>query len=336
VRIDSAALNFPDLLSIAGTYPIKSTPPFIPGVEGAGEVLACGPGVTRLRAGDRVCWQDNAVKGSFAEDVTLPETGLARIPDGVTSDIAAAVPTAYGTACFALTDRARLAAGETLVVHGASGGVGLACVQLGKLLGARVIATGSDDAKLAVVGQLGADAVVNVRTEPVRERILELTGGRGADVFCDPVGGELFDISLRAIAPLGRILVIGFTSGVFPVARANILLIKAASVIGANYGHFLATQTVQARVQVERMLGWIAAGRFSPQIHRRFPFAQCVAALEALAARQIVGKCVIATQEVQGPPRLSAAGDVPSAANGGPELPGRCTEERGHAPCRKP
>ena len=296
VQVDSAALNFPDLLSIAGTYPIKSTPPFIPGVEGAGEVLACGAGVTRLHAGDRVCWQDNAVKGSFAEDITLPETGLARIPDGVASDIAAAVPTAYGTACFALTDRARLAVGETLVVHGATGGVGLACVQLGKLLGARVIATGSDDAKLAIVGQLGADAVVNVRTEPVRERILDLTGGRGADVFCDPVGGELFDISLRAIAPLGRILVIGFTSGVFPVARANILLIKAASVIGANYGHFLATQTTQAREQVERMLGWIAAGRFSPHVHRRFAFAQCVAALEALAARQIVGKCVITTQ----------------------------------------
>jgi NADPH2:quinone reductase len=215
VQIDSAALNFPDLLSIAGTYPIKSTPPFIPSVEGAGEVLDCGVGVTRLCAGDWVCWQDNVVKGSFAEDITLTETGLARIPDGVASDIAAAVPTAYGTACFALTDRARLAAGETLVGHGATSGVGLACVQLGKLLGARVIATGSDDAKLAVVGQLGADAVVNVRTEPVRERILDLPGGRGADVFCDPVGGELFDISLRAIAPLGRILVIGFISGVF-------------------------------------------------------------------------------------------------------------------------
>jgi hypothetical protein len=185
-----------------------------------------------------------------------------------------------------------------------------------------VIATGSNDAKLAVVGQLGADAVVNVLTEPVQERILDLTGGRGADVFCDPVGGELFVISLRAIAPLGRILVIGFTSGVFPVARANILLIKAVSVIGANYGHFLATETAQARVQVERMLGWIAEGRFSPHIHRRFAFSECVA---ALAARQIVGKCIIATQEVQGPPWLSAAGDVPSAANGGPEPPSRRT-----------
>lgn len=293
MRIDSAALNFPDLLSIAGTYPIKSTPPFIPGVEGAGEVVECGPGVERLTVGDRVCWQDNVVKGSFAEEITLPETGLARVPTGVSIEIASAVPTAFGTAQFALTDRARIAAGETLVVHGATGGVGLACVQLGKLLCARVIATGSDDAKLAIVRALGADAVVNVRTEPVRERILELTDGRGADVVCDPVGGELFDISLRAIAPLGRILVIGFTSGVFPVARANILLIKAISVIGANYGHFLATQAERAREQVETMLGLVAEGRLSPHIHRRFPFTNCIEALEALASRKIVGKCVI-------------------------------------------
>jgi NADPH:quinone reductase len=293
VRIDCAAVSFPDLLSIAGTYPIKSTPPFIPGVEGSGEVIECGASVKRLHVGDRVCWQDNAVKGSFAEEITLPEVGLARIPGSVPSDIASVVPTAFGTALFALTDRARIEAGETLVVHGASGGVGLACVQLGKLLGAQVIATGSDDSKLAIVKALGADQVVDVRTEPVRDRILEFTQGRGADVFCDPVGGELFDVSLRAIAPLGRVLVIGFTSGVFPVAKANILLIKAASVIGANYGHFLATQTGKARDCVEMMLGWIAEGRLRPHIHQDFPFERCVEALEALAARKIVGKCAI-------------------------------------------
>jgi NADPH2:quinone reductase len=293
VAVDCAGVNFPDLLSIAGTYPIKSEPPFVPGVEGAGEIIACGEAVERLRVGDRVCWQDNTTKGSFAQEVTLPETSLARIPAGVSSAIASVMPTAFGTAYYALSDRARLEAGETLVVHGASGGVGLACVQLGKLMGARVIATGSDDNKLRTVKALGADHVVNVRTEPLRERVLELTQQRGADVYCDPVGGELFDISLRAIAPLGRLLVIGFTSGVFPVARANILLIKAASVIGANYGHFLATRPQTARDKVEMLLGWIAEGRLRPHIDRTFAFERCVDALEALAAREIVGKCVI-------------------------------------------
>jgi NADPH2:quinone reductase len=295
IRVDYAAVNFPDLLSIAGTYPIKSVPAFVPGVEGAGEVIECGSDVSRLSVGDRVCWQDNAVKGSFATEVTLPEVGVSRIPASVSSDVAACVPTVFGTAHFALTHRAGLKAGEVVVVHGASGGVGLAAVQLGKFMGATVIATGSDDAKLAVVKRLGADDVINVRTEPVRERILALTEGRGADIHLDPVGGELFDQSLRAIAPYGRVLVIGFTSGQFPVAHANILLIKVASVIGTNCGHFLATEKEAARDQIETLLNWIADGNFMPHIHARFPFEHCVEALEVLAARKVVGKCVIAT-----------------------------------------
>jgi NADPH:quinone reductase len=299
VRIDCAGVNFPDLLSIAGTYPIKSTPPFVPGIEGSGEIIACGEGVEHLRVGERVCWQDNTTKGSFAEEVILPATGLARIPADVPSAVAAVMPTAFGTAYYALSDRARLEAGETLVVHGASGGVGLACVQLGKLMGARVIATGSDDNKLNIVKTLGADHVVNVRTEPVRERILALTQQRGADVFCDPVGGELFDVSLRAIAPLGRLLVIGFTSGVFPVAKANIVLVKAASLIGANYGHFLATRTQEARELVEMMLSWVAQGRLKPYIHQSFVFERCIDALGAITARRIVGKCVIVVRGSQ-------------------------------------
>jgi NADPH2:quinone reductase len=294
IRIAHAALNFPDLLSISGAYPIKSTPPFIPGLEGAGEVIACGPEVTRCKLGDRVCWQDNRVKASFAEEITLPEIGLARIPNGVSTELASAVPTAFGTAHFCLTDRARLQRGETVVVHGASGGVGLACVQLGKFLGARVIATGSDDGKLATVRAVGADHVVNVRTEPVRERLLELTNGRGADVFCDPVGGEVFDLSFRAIAPLGRLLVIGFTSNVFPVVKANILLVKAASVIGANYGHFLETKKAKARNQIEMMLGAIAEHRFTPYIYATYKFEDCVEALNTLRSRKVVGKCTLA------------------------------------------
>ncbi len=294
IALDYAGVNFPDLLAIEGAYPIKSPPPFVPGVEGAGTIIECGQDVTRLSPGDRVCWQDNVVKGSFSEEITLPEVGVARIPDGLSSRIASIVPTAFGTAHFALRHRAQLAAGESLVVHGASGGVGLACVQLGKLLGAVVIATGSDDAKLATVKSLGVDHIINAKTEPVRDRILELTGGRGADVHVDPVGGEMFDASMRAIAPYGRILVVGFTSGVFPTARANILLVKSASVIGANYGYFLATETTAARTQIESMMDWIVQGRFSPHIHAEFPFLRCIDALTTLSERRVVGKCVIA------------------------------------------
>jgi len=296
VTVDHAAVNYPDLLSIAGTYPIRSEPPFVPGIEGTGAVIECGPDVARLHVGDRVCWQDNLVKGSFAEEVTLAATGLARVPAGLSGEIAAIVPTVFGTAHFALVHRAGIRAGETLVVHGASGGVGLACVQLGKMFGAQVIATGADDAKLAIVKALGADHVINVGSEPVREKILDLTGGRGADIYFDPVGGDTVAQALRAIAPYGRILVIGFTSGVFPVAKANILLIKSASVIGANYGHYLQTETVKAREQIEALLDLAAQGKLQPRVHARFPFERCVEALEALAARQIVGKCVVTHQ----------------------------------------
>ena len=295
IRLAAAGVSFPDLLSIAGTYPIRSEPPFVPGVEGAGTVIACGPDVRRLRIGDRVCWQNNERKGTFAEAVVLPETAIARVPDGVPLDVAACVPTSYGTAYFALTHRAALRRGEVLVVHGASGGVGLAAVQLGKMLGATVIATGADDTKLAIVRELGADHVINVRAEPVRERILELTAGGGADVYLDPVGGELFEVSLRAIAPYGRLLVIGFTSGQFPVARANILLIKAVSVIGVNYGHYLRHSPVEAGERIESLLQWVEQGRLSPRIHARYGLGSVVDALLALTYRTVVGKNVIET-----------------------------------------
>ncbi len=293
IRLAAAGVNFPDLLSIAGTYPIRSDPPFIPGVEGAGTVIACGPNMRRLRVGERVCWQNNERKGSFAEEAVLPETAIARVPDSVPLDIAACVPTAYGTAYFALVHRAALRPGEILVVHGASGGVGLAAVQLGKLLGATVIATGADAAKLAIVRALGADHVINVSAEPVRERILELTAGSGADVYLDPVGGDLFEASLRAIAPYGRVLVIGFTSGQFPVARANILLVKAVSVIGVNYGHYLRHSPDEARNHIEQILQWVEQGRLSPRIHARYDLGHAVDALLALTRRTVVGKCVI-------------------------------------------
>lgn len=290
ISIGAAGVNYPDVLSVAGTYPVKSEPPFVPGIEGAGEVIEVAGAASPFKPGDRVCWQNNHVKGTFAEEVTLPQSCLSPVPAGLSDVIAAIAPTVYGTAWFALENRGQLKAGETLVVHGASGGTGLAAVQIGRMLGATVIATGSDDDKLRIVAENGADHVVNVVREPVRERLLELTEGRGADVFFDPVGGDLFDVSLRAIARHGRILVIGFTAGRFAEARTNILLIKAVSVIGANYGRYLEREPEAARRGMGRILGWIAEGRLKPRLDRTFPLAEGARALENVIGRKVVGK----------------------------------------------
>lgn len=297
VLIHAAGVNYPDVLSIAGTYPVKSEPPFVPGIEGAGEVLDCGPEVDGVRPGDRVCWQDNTVKGGFAEQVTLPAIRLSKLPDELDYVRAASVPTVYGTALFALDHRAQLRPGEVLVVHGASGGVGLAAVQVGKMMGATVIGTGGDDEKLKVVRENGADHVINYRTESIRDRVLELTDGRGADVYVDPVGGDLFDASMRAIARYGRILVIGFTSGRFAVARTNILLVKGASVIGASYGRYLDHEPEQARAAMGKLLGWIVEGRLRPHVHETFPLSRGVEALQGVVDRRVVGKYVLLNQQ---------------------------------------
>lgn len=293
VRVLAAGVNFPDLLSVAGTYPIRSEPPFIPGIEGAGVVAATGGGVTGLAAGDLVCWQDNVRKSAFAEYVALPYGVLSRVPEGLDPVVAAAVPTAYGTAWFALSHRAALRAGETLLVHGASGGTGLAAVQLGRHMGATVIATGGSARKLDIVRSLGADHVIDLSAGDFRKQVDAMTGGRGVDVVFDPVGGDLFEPSVRALRPYGRMLVIGFTSGDFPVARANILLVKAASVIGVNYGHYLAEEPDVARDALERILGWVAAGRFAPRINATYALDEAAEALRDLARRQVVGKNVI-------------------------------------------
>jgi NADPH2:quinone reductase len=291
VRIAAAGINYPDLLSVAGTYPIPSQPPFIPGVEGAGVVAATGSDVTRLALGDPVCWQDNVVKSAFAEAIVLPEQGLARVPAGLSLTDAACIPTAFGTAAFALDHRARLQAGETVVVHGASGGVGLAAVQLALRRDARVIATGRSEAKLAPLRDLGVETVQT--DDALRDRILALTGGKGADVVLDPVGGPLFETSLRLLAPYGRLLVIGFTSGQFGVARSNILLVKALSVIGVNYGHYLRTEPVAARKSVESLLMVASAGPTRPVVEVLEGLNAVPAALERLGDGGVFGKLAI-------------------------------------------
>lgn len=291
VRTLCAGINYPDLLSIAGTYPIPSEPPFVPGVEGAGRVEALGPGSNRLAVGDLVCWQDNGTKGAFAESVILPETCLARVPPGVDPTVAACIPTAYGTATFALDHRARLQAGETVLVHGASGGVGLAAAQIAMARGARVIATSRSPDKLARLAALG---VQTAATGPdLRDRLLEMTGGRGVDVVFDPVGGDLFDVSLRLLAPYGRLLVIGFTSGQFGVARSNILLVKAISVIGVNYGHYLRTEPDAARRTVEHVLDQVAARQLYPEVEVLDGLSCVTGALERLEQGGVFGKLAI-------------------------------------------
>lgn len=293
VQIVAAGVNYPDLLSIAGEYPIPSKPPFIPGVEGAGVVIACGPDVTHVRVGDRVCCQNNVVKGSFAEEIVLPEAGLAIVPSGINLQQAACIPTTYGTAHFALTHRAALQAGETVLIHGASGGVGSAAVQLAKAMGAFVIATTSSNAKAASLRQLGADEVINTQTPNLRDAILQASPQHGVDIALDPVGGELFDVSVRVLRPYGRLLTVGYTSGVFPSVKANILLVKAISVIGVNYGHYLHNQPHNARDAITNVLAKIKTGHIQPRIDASFTFEQVPAALEHLTSRQVVGKIVI-------------------------------------------
>lgn len=291
VRVSAAGINYPDLLSVAGTYPIPSEPPFVPGVEGAGIVVAAGPDVTRLAVGDPVCWQNNSVKGAFADRVTLSESCLARVPEGVDLTIAACVPTAYGTAAFALDHRAELRPGETVVIHGASGGVGLAAVQIALSRGARVIATGRSATKLDRLAALGAETVL--ADADLRDKVMALTGGKGVEVVFDSVGGALFDVSIRILAPYGRLLVIGFTSGQFGIARSNILLVKALSVIGVNYGHYLQSEPAAARLKVESLLEDVATGRLRPEVEILEGLVAVPGALERLEQGKVFGKIAI-------------------------------------------
>jgi len=293
IALHGGGLNYTDLMLIDGTYQRKYQPPFVLGTEGAGIVVACGQGVSHLAPGDRVLVQNNIERGCFAEEVTAAASRVCRVPDGIPLLTAAGFPIAYGTSYYALTTRARLQAGEVLVVHGASGGVGVAAVQIGKHLGATVIATGSDDAKLALVLQQGADHVVNVRRETLHERILGLTAGRGADVILDTVGGDLFDDSLRAIAIDGRLLVIGFASGRIPQVACNRILFKGISVVGVPYGGFTERNPQAWADNMRTLLAMVERGELRPLVHATYPLAQASDALRALGERQFVGKAVL-------------------------------------------
>ena len=296
IRIDACAVNFPDILMIQGKYQHKPELPFAPGGEAAGEVVAVGSGVTGVAKGDAVMVGLRA--GGFAEAVNVPAASVRAKPKHMNFDQAASFHTAYLTAYVALKERGHLEAGEVLLVHGATGGVGLAAVEIGKLMGATVIATGGTDAKLAVVKARGADHVVNYtmadgKLGGFRETVKALSGKDGADVVFDPVGGDVFDESMRCINWGGRLLTIGFTSGRWPSAPVNLVLIKQISVIGVRAGEY-GRRDPAAGARVERELFELAErSRIQPHVCARFPLAQAVDAMRMLTERQVVGKVVV-------------------------------------------
>ncbi|MEL7129286.1 MAG: NADPH:quinone oxidoreductase family protein [Pseudomonadota bacterium] len=290
VRVKAASVNFPDILLCQGKYQLKLDPPFTPGMDLAGTVEAVGDGASRLKPGDAVV--GGVRHGAFAQYAVVPESGLTLKPQNMVFAEAAAYPAAYLTAYVALVRRANLQPGETLLVHGASGGVGLAAVDVGKLLGAHVIATSASDAKLDKVIAHGADHGLNV-TQGFKDRVKALTAGRGADVVFDPVGGDVFDETVRCIAFDGRLCVIGLTSGRIADLPTNMALIKGFSLLGVRAGEYGRRFPERGRENLETIWDWARAGKTKPRVHAEFPLAETRAALAMLEKREVVGKVII-------------------------------------------
>lgn len=286
VRLRARGVSFADVLRVAGTYHVKTAPPFIPGGEAAGEVVAVGDGVTGFAVGDRVL-----SGGGYAEETVQPAASLIKLPESVGFEAAASFRSNYTTALYAM-QRGRLEPGETVLVHGAAGGVGLATVDTAKLMGARVIATARSPERLDVCRRLGADHVIDY-SGGFRERVLELTGGRGADVILDPVGGDVFDESMRCVAPFGRILIVGFTGGRPGLAKTNHLLVKDAEVIGFTIGALGKLDPAWARRNLEVLVGWLAAGRISPYHSHALPLAKAADAMKLVTDRAVIGKVLL-------------------------------------------
>src|SRR5262249_12233968 len=286
VALRARGVSFVDVLMIAGQYQVKRELPFIPGGEAAGVVAEVGAGVEGVKPGDRVL-----VPGGFAEETVVAAQRVTPLPEAVSFETAAACRSSYCTAYYAL-QRGRLRAGEVLLVHGAAGGVGLAAVDVGKLLGATVIATASTAEKLAVCKRIGADHVIDY-TQGFRDQVKALTGDRGADVIYDPVGGDVFDESMRCIAPFGRLLIVGFTSGRAAPVTTNHLLVKDAEALGFTLGAPARLDPARDRNNLSVLLGWLEAGRINPHISHRLPLAQAAEALTLLKERKVIGKAVL-------------------------------------------
>lgn len=290
VRVRAGAVNFPDLMQTRGEHQHKPPLPFIPGMELAGDVVAVGEGVTAFAPGDAVA---GGARGAFAELASVPAAGLHRKPEGMTYGQAAGYPVCYLTAWVALVRRAQVQPGEWVLVHGAAGGTGMAAVDLARHLGCRVIAASASDEKLAVIQQTYApDAVVNV-SKGFKDRVKEITGGRGADVIFDPVGGDVFDESVRCIAFDGRILSIGFTSGRLPVLPVNYALIKGFSVMGVRAGEYGRQFPDRGRENNAAIWKLADEGAVHPRVHAEYPLDRWREAYDTLAERTVVGKTII-------------------------------------------
>lgn len=291
IDVKAAGINFPDILITQGKYQFKPALPFSPGGEAAGVVSAVGPGVTSLALGDRVA--ATVLYGAYAEKLAVPEAAAAKLPEAVPFEVGAATLLTYATTIHALVDRAQLRAGETLLVLGAAGGVGLAAVELGKLLGAKVIAAASSEEKLALCREHGADATIDYTTSDLKERVKELTRGQGADVIYDPVGGPYAEPALRAIAWQGRYLVVGFAAGDIPKIPLNLTLLKGCQIVGVFWGQFAMRQPADNRKHCEQLLAWVGEGKLRPHVDEVFPFERAGEALDRLAARKVKGKLVL-------------------------------------------
>jgi NADPH2:quinone reductase len=290
VEVAYAGLNFFDTLIIEGKYQVKATPPFSPGGEFSGRVLGLGPGARGFAAGDRV--MGFCAYGAAAERIAIPANRLARIPDGLTLDKAAGLSVAYGTSLHALRQRAEMKPGETLLVLGASGGVGLAAVEIGKAMGARVIAGASSAEKLAFARRYGAAETINTAADDLRARLKDLAP-KGVDVVYDPVGGALTEAALRSLAWKGRLLVIGFASGEIPKPPLNIPLLKGCDIRGVYWGEFTAREPEAHRENMAQLMDWAKAGTLSVHIYAKYPLEDYRKAFEAIAKRQTLGKTLL-------------------------------------------
>jgi NADPH:quinone reductase len=291
IEVCATGINFADSVMIKGTYQRKPSLPFVPGMEVAGTVVDCADDVSRFKPGDRV--MATIENGAYAEVAVAEEDNVNPIPQSMDFVTAASIPVAYGTAHLGLKDRAHLADGETLLVLGASGGVGRAAVEVGKILGASVIAAAGGADKLAIAKAGGADHLIDYKEEDLRQRVKDLTNGRGADVVFDPVGGDAFKASLRCVAPGARMLIVGFASGEIPQVPANILLVKNVSVIGYTLGGVRVAAPRVINEVTDELIEWCEKGLIVPHVSKCFPLKDAAEALDSLNLRKSTGKVVL-------------------------------------------
>jgi len=291
IRVRAASVNFPDVLIIQNKYQFKPDRPFSPGSEAAGDVIAVGAGVTHVKPGDRVLASTG--HGSFAEEVIATAAKVVKLPDGLGYDVASAFILTYGTSWHALNDRAALKAGETVLVLGAAGGVGISAIEIAKARGARVIAAASTEEKLAVCREHGADETINYESEDLREGIKRTTGGKGPDVIYDPVGGKYAEPAFRSIAWRGRYLVVGFANGEIPRLPLNLMLLKGASVVGVFWGDYTKREPAANERDVAEMMTLLTAGKLRPHISATYSLDQVPQALIDMANRRVTGKVLI-------------------------------------------